>query len=315
MKKFLLILLSFFMLVGCTSNVTNTTSTTTPANEAEDTVLNVTVTTSFLEDMINVLAGDLVNTVLIIPAGEDPHTYEPKPEDYQKLSNADLIFYHGLHFEGKMIEILESLNGVPVSKAFNESDLLVMDEEGVTIVDPHFWFDIDLYKQATITAANELIKALPENKEVIENNLNNYLTELDDLKEYASTNIGLIAKESRILITPHDAFSYFAREYDIEVKAPQGVSTDAELSTNEMAETANFIVENKVKAIFAESTTDPARMEKLRESCLEKGFEVTVVSGEGKELLSDSLAAKGQVGDTYISMVKHNVDLIVEYLK
>ena len=82
-----------------------------------------------------------------------------------------------------------------------------------------------------------------------------------------------------------------------------------------MAETATYIVEHQVKAIFAETTTDPARMKKLKESCKAKGFDVKVVGGEGKELFSDSLAPKGQAGDTYIDMYRSNVDLIVSNLK
>ena len=315
MKKFIYGLLAVVLMQGCSKSVVKQENTETNMTEEMNEKLKVTVTTSFLEDMTNVLAGDFVDIELVIPAGEDPHTYEAKPEDYNKLSDADLILYHGLHFEGKMIELLESQNGIAVTSTFDESNLLIMEEEGVTITDPHFWFDVDLYKEAVKNAAEALKEKLPENALTIEENLSAYLKELDELKDFNTKEIGSIPKESRILITPHDAFSYFARQYDIEVKAPQGVSTDAELSTNEMAETADFIVEHKVKAIFAESTTDPARMEKLKESCKAKGFDVMVVSGEGKELFSDSLAPKGEAGDSYIEMVKHNVDLIVSNLK
>ncbi len=307
MKKLGILFLSLLLLVGCTNKPTQTSE--------ENDKLKVTVTTSFLEDMVNTLAGDFVETTLVIPAGEDPHTYEAKPEDHDKLNNAQLIVFHGLHFEGKMIELLEAVNAVSVTENFDKSKLLVMEEDGTEITDPHFWFDIDLYKIATTNAAKALQEKLPEHKDAIQTNLDNYLKQLDELKAYNIEQINMIPKESRILITPHDAFSYFSRMYDIEVKAPQGVSTDAELSTNEMAETAQFIVDHKVKAIFAESTTDPARMEKLKESCAAKGFEVKVVSGEGNELFSDSLAPKGQKGDNYIDMVKGNVDLIVENLK
>ena len=117
------------------------------------------------------------------------------------------------------------------------------------------------------------------------------------------------------MITPHDAFNYFSRRYGVEVVAPQGVSTDSEVANKDIDKTVDFIVEHKVKAIFAESTTDPARMEKLKEACMAKGFDVKVVSGEGNELFSDSLAPKGQSGDTYIDMYKHNVKLITENLK
>lgn len=286
-----------------------------PQTITQSNKLKVTVTTSFLEDMVSVLAKDYTESTLIIPAGEDPHTYEAKPEDNAKLKNADLVLYHGLHFEGKMVELLEAVKATAVTKGFDKSRLLIMEEDGTSITDPHFWFDVDLYKLAVSEAAKALQDKIPDHKNDIQKNLDSYLKQLDELKEYNKKQISSIPKESRILITPHDAFSYFSRQYDIEVKAPQGVSTDAELSTNEMAETAKFIVDHKVKAIFAESTTDPARMEKLRESCKAKGFDVKVVKGDGQELFSDSLAPKGQKGDSYIEMVKTNVNLIVSNLK
>ena len=102
MKKWIVSILSVLMLMACGKPNTNTTKST-------DKKLKVTVTTSFLQDMVNQLAKDYVDVQLVIPAGEDPHTYEAKPEDHSKLKNADLVLYHGLHFEGKMVELLESV--------------------------------------------------------------------------------------------------------------------------------------------------------------------------------------------------------------
>ena len=311
MFRKLLMIIAVAMMTACAGNAGNMTSGPTEKSKK----LNVVVTTSFLEDMVNVLAGDKVDTQLIIPAGEDPHTYEAKPEDNTKLQNADLVLYHGLHFEGKMIELLEAINAVSVSQNFDESKIGRMEEDGETVIDPHFWFDIDLYKQATKEVAKALQEKLPDLKDEIEENLQAYLKKLDELDTYNREQLNMIPADRRILITPHDAFNYFSRRYDITVKAPQGVSTDAELSNSDMAETAAYIVEHQIKAIFAETTTDPARMEKLKESCKAKGFDVTVVAGEGKELFSDSLAPKGQAGDTYIDMYRHNVDLIASNLK
>ena len=311
MLRKLLMIIAVAMMTACAGNAGNMTSGPTEKSKK----LNVVVTTSFLEDMVNVLAGDKVDTQLIIPAGEDPHTYEAKPEDNTKLQNADLVLYHGLHFEGKMIELLEAINAVSVSQNFDESKIGRMEEDGETVIDPHFWFDIDLYKQATQEAAKALEDKLPDLKDEIEENLPTYLEKLDELDAYNREQLNQIPEGRRILITPHDAFNYFSRRYGIIVKAPQGVSTDAELSNSDMAETATYIVEHQVKAIFAETTTDPARMEKLKESCKAKGFDVKVVGGEGKELFSDSLAPKGQAGDTYIDMYRFNVALIVSNLK
>ena len=310
MKKILAMLLAGLMLMtGCGKG------NPTGSAQSENKKLNVTVTTSFLQDMVEVLAKDYVKTTMIIPAGEDPHTYEAKPEDNKKLKEADLVLYHGLHFEGKMVEFLEQIKGVAVTKNFAKSKLNIMEEDGKTITDPHFWFDTDLYQQATKEAAETLKEKLPDHKDEIEKNLQNYLKELKELDKYIKEKLNQIPKKSRILVTPHDAFNYFSRKYHMQVKAPQGVSTDAELSNRDMAETAEFIVKHKIKAIFAESTTDPTRMEKLKESCKAKGWTVEVVRGEGKELFSDSLAQKGKPGDTYLTIYKANIDLIVSHLK
>lgn len=274
----------------------------------------VTVTTSFLYDMVKNLAGEKVHLELIIPAGEDPHLYVAKPIDLQKIQKADLLLYHGIHFEGKMQEALE-FKGYAVSSTFDVSKIGSMSEAGKIIQDPHFWFDIDLYKEAVKNAALKLQELLVEDKEEVENNLLAYLDKLTQLDEENRKALEEIPESSRYLITPHDAFNYFSRRYNIPVMAPQGVSTDSEVANKDIENTVNFIVQHKVKAIFAESTTDPSRMEKLKEACQEKGFEVKVVKGDGQELFSDSLAPAGQFGDNYIDMYRHNVQLIVENLK
>lgn len=274
----------------------------------------VTVTTSFLKDMVKQLAKDRVQVELIIPAGEDPHLYLAKPQDLQKIQKADLLLYHGLHFEGKMIKALES-KGVAVSRNFDPKKIGTMDEEGKVMEDPHFWFDIDLYKEAVKVAAEELEKLLPDYKDEVAAHCDEYLGQLDALDQQNRSALETIPPESRYLITPHDAFNYFSRRYGIGVRAPQGVSTDSEVANADVESTVNFIVDHRIKAIFAESTTDPARMKKLQEACKAKGFDVKVVSGEGQELFSDSLAPEGQPGDTYIEMYRHNVKLIADNLK
>lgn len=274
---------------------------------------NIVVTTSFLYDIVEQIAGDTVNVELIIPAGEDPHLYIAKPEDLKKLQSADLVLYHGLHFEGKMVEVLDKL-GISVSKQFPKDKIGSMEEDGQVIIDPHFWFDISLYKMAVEETKKALSNLNPKDADLYEKNTEKYLSELTQLDNYIIENIQKIPEGQRYLITPHDAFNYFSKSYGITVKAPQGVSTSSEVSNADIQETIDFIVEHKIKAVFAESTTDPARMEKLREGVVAKGFDVKIVKGHGNELFSDSLAPKGQEGDNYIDMYKHNVDLIVSNL-
>lgn len=312
--KFKKILLMLALIIFASSCSNNENTAKTQGEDASGDKKVVTVTTSFLYDMVDNLVGDKVEKELIIPAGEDPHLYTAKPQDLEKIKKADLLLYHGLHFEGKMIDVLEK-RGSAVTRTFKKEDIGEMEEDGEVVVDPHFWFNINLYKEATRNSAEDLEKLLPEEKETIEKNLESYLAKLDELDKENKEKINSIPETSRYLITPHDAFNYFSRAYNIPVKAPQGVSTDSEVANKDIEDTVNFIVENKIKAIFAESTTDPMRMEKLKEAVKTKGFDVEVVSGEGKELFSDSLAPQGQAGDTYIDMYRHNVDLIVENLK
>lgn len=315
MKKLLRYFVFAICLIFCLSACSSKANTTKTDNVGADsgTKKNVVVTTSFLYDMVQQIAGDTVNVDLIIPAGEDPHLYVAKPEDLKKLQTADLVLYHGLHFEGKMVEVLEKL-GTPVSKEFPQDKIGKMEEDGETVIDPHFWFDISLYKMAVVETQKALSKLNSNDAQLYEKNAEKYLAELTDLDSYVKENIQKIPEGQRYLITPHDAFNYFSKSYGITVKAPQGVSTSSEVANADIQETIDFIVEHKIKAVFAESTTDPARMEKLREGVVAKGSDVKIVKGEGNELFSDSLAPKGQKGDNYIDMYKHNVDLIVSNL-
>lgn len=303
----LAIMMSMFLLVGCGNDKDKGAA---PAPNKK----TVVVTTGFLNDIVHQLSGDTFVVEQIIPNGDDPHVYVAKPQDLDKLKKGDLVLYHGLHFEGKMEDALKA-KGVAVAHNFPKDKIGQMEEDGKLETDPHFWFDIDLYKLAVKNTAEELIKLDPSKKADIEANTTKYLKKVDELKEYATKKINEIPKEHRYVVTPHDAFNYFARQYDVEVNSPQGVSTESEASNKDIEDTANFIVDHKIKAIFAESTTDPARMKKLQEICAAKGWNVTVVSGDGKELLADSLANKGQKGDNYIDMVKHDVDLMNQYLK
>lgn len=283
--------------------------------EAENDKPNLAVTTTFINDMVAVLEKDVngFNTEMIIPAGEDPHVYEPKASDLRALGNADITLYHGLNFEGRMSTILTE--GVSVTEDFQHAHLEEMEEEDGTVADPHFWFDIELYKQAFTAVKDTLIEFNPDDADSYEVNYENYIQELDELNQFAAERINEIPEDSRLLITPHDAFGYLESSYDIEVHAPQGFSTDSEVSNNQIQETADLITNNNIKAIFVETTTNPDRMSRLQEIVASEGGEVEIISGDSRELLSDSLAPEGNPGDTYLTMYRHNINIIADHLK
>lgn len=305
--------ISVALLMAMLCSMVACTSTENLRSTNQEQKKKVVVTTSFLADMVSILTPE-VEIIQIIPAGSDPHLYEASAGDRSKLQSGDLILYHGLHFEGKMVEILEKL-GKSLSRNFPDDKVGHMEEDGSSVVDPHFWFDLDLYRLAVQTASEDLSHLLPEIKDKILEREEAYLMELKKLDEENKKMLDSVPVESRILVTPHDAFNYFAKHYSWKVVAPQGVSTAAESSVEDILVTVNTIVDNKIKAIFAETTTNPERMKKLQEEVSRKNWNVKVVSGEGKELFSDSLAPKGEEGDTFLTMYRHNVRLIVENLK
>lgn len=277
---------------------------------------SVAVTTTFIYDMVQVLEEDVefFDVELIIPAGEDPHVYSPKASDLRALMEAEFVIYQGLDFEGRMMDLLE--NGISVADDLNADELEEMEEdEGDLVVDPHFWFDLDLYKEVMTNVKDTLVEHNPDGESQYEENLEAYFEELDDLDEYIVSRIEEIPEERRIVITPHDAFGYMESAYDLEVYAPQGFSTESEVSNQEISAIADLIIDNEVPAIFVETTTNPDRMKRLQEIVESAGHDVEVVSGNDVALLSDSLAVSGSFGDNFIDMYTHNIDVIVEHLK
>ena len=113
------------------------------------------------------------------------------------------------------------------------------------------------------------------------------------------------------MITAHDAFGYFARQFGLEVKSIQGISTDSEAGTKDISELADFIVERDIKAVFVESSVPRKTVESLQEAVKSRGKEVEI----GGELYSDSLGDKEHNSETYVKTVKKNVDIIVNALK
>lgn len=281
---------------------------------AQEELPKVTVTTTFLADIVERLAPDTFEVVSIVPAGGDPHIYTASASDLSHITEAELVLFHGLHFEAQMASVLETLpNSQAVTADFDESDLIYVSEDSQE-VDPHYWFNLNLYKQSVETTKNILAETFPEKADLVNANSEAYLKELDELSEWVDQEIEKLPVEERILVTPHDAFTYFAQTHNFTVYAPQGISTESEVSNEAIVNTVNFIVENDVPAIFLDTTSNPQAMEKLREGVEQQNAQVSIIGGEGQELYSDSLAAVGQPNDNYIDMYRHNVSLIVDNL-
>lgn len=269
-------------------------------------------TTGMVADLVRNIGGDHVRVDQLLGADVDPHVYKPTDKDTGRLASADIIFYSGLHLEGKMTEMFESMGRktpcIGIADLLDRK-LLSKDEENAW--DPHIWFDVSLWSKAAGIVGDALAMYDPKNAEAYQANLARYQKELDDLHAFAQRRIAEIPEKQRVMITSHDAFQYFGRAYKIEVKGIQGISTLVDASVADITRLVNFIVERKVKAVFVETSVNPRNMEALIEGCADKGHKVA----RGGTLYSDAMGEEGTPEGTYAGMIRHNVNTVVNALK
>ena len=299
-----LVMMFFIMLISCGKLKEKTHS----AGK-----IRVTTTTTMLTDLVKTIGGDKVEVTGLMGEGVDPHLYSASAGDIEKLANADVIVYGGLHLEGKMTEVFEKLSTLDKAILNVGSKL---DKKKVHLIDgktpdPHVWFNTEMWETEARAVAIELGKFDAKNKDYYMKNFENYKIQLDELTNYVKKRIEEIPPKSRVLVTAHDAFNYFGEQFGLEVRAIQGVSTDSETGTKNISDLANFIAERNIKAVFVESSVPKKSIEALQEAVKARGKEIKI----GGELYSDSLGDKQHNAETYVKTVKANADTIVNALK
>lgn len=287
-----------------------------PAASTEGGKLKVVATTGQLGDAVRNIAGETVELTTLLGPGIDPHTYVATEGDLRTFQEADLIFYNGLHLEAQMERVLEQIGQggrttvVAVGDTLDPLTLLNWEPSAGFPYDPHVWNDVRLWKQVVEVIRDALIQADPTNSATYSRNTTAYLAELDTLDTYIREQAGRIPVERRVIITAHDAFSYFARAYGFEVEAVQGISTQTEASTADIQALATIVLERQVPAIFVESTISPRTIEAVQAAVRAAGQEVRV----GGELYSDALGAPDSPAGTYVGMMRSNIDTLVAAL-
>lgn len=280
------------------------------ASPSESSKINIITTISQIGEPLSVIGGDRVLVNSLMGPSIDPHLYQATHGDIEKIGNADMAFYNGLYLEANMIEVFnEMVKSKPVlaiGETISEDDLL-MDEAGA--IDPHIWFDIDLWKQALEAAVDEMKKFSPDDADFFEENKQTYFAELDALKEEAKK-LKDIPENQRVLVTAHDAFGYFGRMHDIEVVGLQGLSTEDEIGVSDIKDTIDLIKEYQVPAVFIESSISEKSINAVIEGAEKEGLTVSL----GGELYSDAMGEMGTEEGTYIGMYQHNVNTIYEAL-
>jgi ABC-type Zn uptake system ZnuABC Zn-binding protein ZnuA len=265
----------------------------------------VVASASMLYDITLNVAGEEVNLEMIVPIGGDPHIHEPTPANARLVNRADLILINGLSFEGWINELIENSgtkgNTITVTQGIDVLNSLTYENSA----DPHAWM---IAGNGIIYADNirkALINLLPEKASTFNENFKTYKSKLQKLEEFIKNQVSTIPQEKRILITSHDAFQYYGRAYGLKLEAIMGISTDAEAQTSDIMRVNAAIRENKVPAIFIESTINPKMMKQIAK---DNGVII------GGELYADSLGDEDSSADTYINMLRYNTETIVQAL-
>lgn len=275
--------------------------------------VNIVTTIGMIADVTRNVGGEHVTVTGLMGPGIDPHLYRAREGDVMRMAEADIILYNGLHLEGKMTEVFEKMERMVKTAAVTDGidrSLLLAPPEFEGAYDPHVWFDVSLWSNATEQIRNTLIDFDPRNEADYRTNTEAYLAELSALHEYVKERAATLPEERRTIITAHDAFNYFGRAYGFDVRGLQGISTASEAGTADVQALADLIVERGVPAIFVETSVPRRYIEALQAAVRSRGFEVEI----GGNLYSDALGGPQTDADTYISMVRHNVDTIVTAL-
>ncbi|MCC6453381.1 MAG: zinc ABC transporter substrate-binding protein [Caldilineaceae bacterium] len=310
LSRLLILTLLLLSVAACGGNSSSNGDSTAPLNNADDGPLRVVATIGQIADIAQIVGGDYVRVVGLMGPGIDPHLYVASEGDVDLLQQADIIFYNGLFLEAQMAEVLEQLGQrktvTAVAERINPEDLLDWAQYADQY-DPHVWFDVKLWMQAVEAVRDTYIEVDPDHSAEYQANTDAYLAELEELNAYVLEQAARVPAEKRVLITAHDAFHYFGRAYGFEVRGLQGISTATEAGTADVRALADFIVERQIPAIFVETSVPVRNIEALQAAVASQGYEVKI----GGHLFSDAMGDAESGGNTYILMVRHNIDTIV----
>lgn len=321
------IFLFFFIFLGCscwqkTDQESASSSKGRSLNSQDETKkITVVATTGMIADLVTAIGGDRVQCRALMGPGVDPHLYKPSASDATALQNADIIFYNGLHLEGRMGELFDRLSaqGKPVYSLGGSlhklhPNRLLGGESNDGYPDPHIWGDVSLWVLTVPLIKDALIEADQNNEKLYTLLAGSVEATLNALHKEMLQKSKQVPAARRFLITSHDAFAYFGEAYRFRVVGVQGISTVSEAGLADISATVDLIKKESIPAIFVESSVSPDVIERISE---DSGATI------GGELFSDAMGTLGQtvlidgvsedVG-TYEGMIRHNMDQVVKAL-
>ena len=269
--------LSALAVAGCGSD---------DGDEASSSKITVAATTTQVGDLVREVGGDAVTVKQILTPNSEAHDYEPRPNDVGAVAASKIVFASGLGLDawstklvkesGSEAEVVDLSSGLPVSHATGEGEAHADEKEGEAHADekeahghgetdPHWWHDLTNLEAATTEVETALIAADPAAKDQITANADAYRAKIKKVDEQIRACLNKVPANERLIVTDHDAFVYFTERYGVTSKGAvfPSTSTQGQASAGEVAALEKLIREEKVKAIFPESSLNPALAERI----------------------------------------------------
>jgi manganese/zinc/iron transport system substrate-binding protein len=275
--------------------------------------LQIVATTAMIADAARQIGGAHVEVTGLMGPGVDPHTYRQTRSDIAAMSRADAVFWHGLYLEAQLEEFFASLATKRKVVALADrlpKELLRSHYQYQGRYDPHVWMDPKRWVHVVRAAEAELSALAPAATAEFAASAARHIAEIEALASYAQRVLATVPKDARVLITAHDAFSYFGEAYGFEVLGIQGISTESEAGLKQVETLVDTIVARKIGAIFVESSVSDRNVKALVEGAAARGHKVVI----GGQLFSDAMGPAGTYEGTYIGMIDHNVTVIARAL-
>ncbi len=292
-----------FWLHACDRQTTNRT------NPEADNKPNVVATSTIIADLTERVGQGEIELTGILPAGSDPHVYEPVPRDTQAFERANLILYNGYNLEPGLIKLMNAAGIKSRKVAVGEvvKPLQLQKDGKETVPDPHVWGDVENAIQMVNAIRDALIEVSPEDRETFTKNAAQLNSELKQLDTWIAQQIQTIPPERRKLVTTHDAFQYYARAYGLSIIGTLiGISTEEQPSAKTVQQLVEALKKTQVPAIFAETTINPALINTVAQEAR--------IKLAPQQLYSDSIGAANSEANSYIKMMEANTRTIVEAL-
>lgn len=270
--------------------------------------VKVVTTMSILADMVENVGGERVEAKNIIPIGAGPEDYQPTPQDAQKIAGADIVFYNGHGLEDWISDLFKSAAKPDQPQIAVSDGLQAMDVGSANFKEgnPHFWMSAALGATYVEKIRDGLIQIDPAGKDAYTTNADAYMKQLLDLNAELKQQAETIPQAERKMVTNHDAFPYFAREYGFTIVGNILGNPEAELSAGDLAKLATAIKEQHVKAIFSESQFNPKVAKTLAD---EAGVQIIA------NLYTDTFGDASSGVTSYVDMLRFDMKTIVDALK